>query len=85
MQGKDLEYFAVNVRDTMHSRDMTREQLAEKIGSEAIFVRDILNCHRTPNDEVALAIAEALDVSIDELVSKPKKPPYTKIEVTGNQ
>lgn len=78
MSGRNLKYFAVNVKERRDSKGVTREQLAEKIDKNLLFVRDIENGRRIPKFEVVIAIAEALDVSIDELVSKPDRYPYNK-------
>lgn len=56
-----------NVRRLRKFRDLTQEQLAEKVGISAVFMNRIEQGYNTPSSEVLFGLADALGVKADEL------------------
>lgn len=57
-----------NVRDARIRAGMTQEQLAERVGVSHVWIGKIENGYRVPNAILAVKIAEALRVSVYDLV-----------------
>jgi len=64
------EIFAQNLRDILKSRGMSQNKLSKEIGISQQAVTQFCGGHNLPSIETLIAIADALDVSIDELVGR---------------
>ncbi len=60
--------FAQSLKKLLEKRGMTQRTLAEKLGTTEVTVSRYTSGQRTPNVETTVAIAEVLNVSIDQLV-----------------
>ena len=62
--------FKENLRDEMEFQDVKTKELSEKTGLSVNTIRNYINGHNAlPNVEAAVKIAQALDVSVEYLVT----------------
>jgi transcriptional regulator with XRE-family HTH domain len=66
----DKERFAGNLRANRARSRMTQDQLAEASGVTAAAIRSYENALNVPSVENAAKLADALDVSLDQLVGE---------------
>lgn len=68
----DYETLGENIRKyrTMRKPKMTQAQLAEKVGCSDSHIGQIENARGIPSLETVVAIANTLDVSVDQLLKK---------------
>jgi len=64
----DGSKFSDNLRALLSSHNVSQKELAEKIGTTETSMSRYVNGERKPNIEVAVKIANALGVGIEELV-----------------
>jgi len=60
---------AENIAARRAELNLTQEELAEKVGVTQAFISLIEKGFKTPSVEVTKRLADALDTTIDELVS----------------
>lgn len=60
---------AENIAARRAELNLTQEELAEKVGVTQAFISLVEKGFKTPSVEVSKRLAEALDTTIDELVS----------------
>lgn len=63
-----IENFGAKIKEARNSKDLTQEQLAEKVGISTVYMGEIERDIKQPSLSVLLDIAEALDVSVDYLL-----------------
>ena len=66
---------AANLGRILGERQLTQTALAERTGEKQATISRLLRGLHTPGAGVLTRLAEALDVSIDRLVSTPPTPP----------
>jgi len=59
------------VRSTREAAGLTREQLAQQVGVTEAMIGHIENGIRLPSLPVAIRLAEALNVTADDLLATP--------------
>ena len=64
---------ALNVRQLLDSNQLNQSDLARRTGERRQRIQQLLAQSRQPTIGVVARIAEALDVSVDELIADPKK------------
>lgn len=64
----DKNTFANSLKSLLEKRGITQRSLAKKLKTTEATVSRYTSGNRTPNVETAVAIAEILDVSMDQLV-----------------
>ena len=64
---------AANVSRLLEARDLTQMELAEMTGEHQSLISRIANGQNMPGGTVLARIAEALEISIDRLLSAPPK------------
>lgn len=67
---RDLKYLPNNIYKFRSNRGVTHEQLAEKIGVSVRIIYDYESGKKTPSLITLFELSKALNVSLDELVSK---------------
>lgn len=73
MQVKAFNIFRTNLRRVMAEKGVTQEQLAERLGTKHPAISRILNGHRCPKLEACEKIADAIGVSLSDLLKNPKE------------
>ena len=63
-----IENFGARIKEARNEKDLTQEQLAEKVGISTVYMGEIERDIKQPSLSVLLDIAEALDVSVDYLL-----------------
>ena len=69
---RDIENFRKNLKILCHGYGKS-SRLAEKAGIHRVHLCKIISGKTTPGLDVAIAIAEALDMPLDSLVKNPTK------------
>lgn len=64
---------ADNVCDLLESRGMSQSELAKMIGENRMSVSRICRAENLPNIGILARIAEALEVTVDELLKKNRR------------
>ncbi len=64
-------YFAANLEFYLDERNMTQQELASRIYKDSSMISNYKKDRRNLDDETLLAIAKALDVSVEDLL-KPR-------------
>ena len=72
-ENKLREIIALNIRVERRRKQLTQEELAEMADISVKHVTKIENAHVTPSIYFMKRIADALDVTIDELVTEFKR------------
>ncbi len=67
-----MNTFKENLRAYRRARSMTQEQLAEKTGLTHSWISHYENGRRLPSVLNLIKLADALNISIDELVRREK-------------
>jgi len=67
---RDLKYLPNNIYKFRSNKGVTHEQLAEKIGVSVRIIYDYESGKKTPSLITLFELSKALNVSLDELVSK---------------
>lgn len=70
---KDKKYFSINLYKTLQESKMNYERFAFLIGVSTRTVYEYLSSKKYPSLETIIKIANVLDKSIDELLSKEDK------------
>lgn len=60
---------AKNIVDRREALDLTQEELAAKVGVGQSFLSQIERGFKIPSVEVTKRLADALEVTVDELIS----------------
>jgi transcriptional regulator with XRE-family HTH domain len=79
MSDQEKQLFAQHLRTLRKAAGLTQDQLAARAGLVVATVRHYEQARRIPMFDVAIALAEALGVSVDELAeyqsgTLPRKP-----------
>ena len=64
---------ALNVRQLLDSNQLNQSDLARRTGERRQRIQQLLAQSRQPTIGVVARIAEALEVSVDELIADPQK------------
>lgn len=67
------ERLSANILHFLSMHKMTQQQLARKTGETDMFVSRIVRKIHIPNVAAMSRIAEALDVSVDQLLAEPSR------------
>ena len=83
----DKNTFANSLKSLLEKRGITQRSLAKKLKTTEATVSRYTSGNRTPNVETAVAIAEILGVSMDQLVgyeppAAPRPPPDINILIS---
>ena len=62
-----------NLMIALFDRKMTQKELAEKIGCGRPLISQYISGVKTPSVEMCMKIADALGITMDELVREPAK------------
>lgn len=73
MASVDVERFRASVKARCEKHGAI-QKLATAAGISRVYLSEILNGHKGPSLDVALDVARALGVSIDDLTSPPSTP-----------
>ncbi|MCK9477960.1 MAG: helix-turn-helix transcriptional regulator [Firmicutes bacterium] len=60
---------ARNVLKCRNALNLTQEELANKVGATQVFISHIEKGYKIPGLELTKRIAEALETTVDELIS----------------
>ncbi len=71
----DYKHIGHQIRHYRQFRGLTQEELAFSIGSSAVYISNIERAMKKPSLEKLYAIANALNVTVDSLLSS-KDDPY---------
>lgn len=78
----DKNTFANSLKSLLEKRGITQRSLAKKLKTTEATVSRYTSGNRTPNVETAVAIAEILGVSMDQLVGyEPPAAPQPSLDV----
>ncbi len=66
-------YVAENLTRILNSRGMTQKALAKMAGEDEMTISRLCRRQVSPNVAVMVRIADALEVSVDKLTSKPSQ------------
>ncbi len=64
----DYEFIGKRIRDCRNSRQITQEQLAQKICSSTAYISYIERGIKKPSLQKLIEIAEALDVTVNDFI-----------------
>ena len=64
-----LDIFGDNLRDILKEYGMTQRQLAEETGLTEATISNYINKRKIPSMRAIVNIANALDISTDELIN----------------
>jgi putative transcriptional regulator len=56
-----------NIYQVIAARNLTQAELARKVGIKREYINRIINCKVTPTIPLGMRIANALNVSVEEL------------------
>ena len=70
MENQLREVIAYNLRVERAKKDLTQEQLAEKAEISHKHLTKIENCYVTPSVFIILKLANALDITVNDIVYK---------------
>lgn len=68
-----LDRLSANIAGFMALHHLSQRELARKTGETEMFISRILRQSHMPNVASMSRIAEALDVSVDQLLAEPPK------------
>lgn len=69
--GDSMYYLAENIRNLRDELFLTQKELAYKVGTSQAIISKIENGH-SPDIEIICKISEFFDVTIDDLIFKPR-------------
>lgn len=69
-QGIDYAKLGLKIKEVRLSRKLTQDSLAELVNCNTSHISNIENCHTKVSLNVLLAIANALNTSIDSLLAE---------------
>lgn len=82
MQQKiNYKLLGISIKESRLREKITQDSLAEIVGCSPTHIANIENAYTKPSLNMLLAIADALDTSIDSLISNQYKNPNTALDL----
>ena len=76
---------AANLQRIMGERGISQTRLASMTGQPIMTISRLVRGQNEPRIALVAQVAEALDVSMDRLVSPPPTPPISHASMTGQE